>query len=83
MMRTASWIADYPDADNFMQLLYGKNIGQSNNALREDPRVRQALRAVAPHAGFARAQPALSRDGAHHRGVRAVAARHQRATATC
>jgi oligopeptide transport system substrate-binding protein len=31
-MRTASWIADYPDADNFMQLLYGKNIYQSNNA---------------------------------------------------
>jgi ABC-type transport system substrate-binding protein len=31
-MRTASWIADYPDADNFMQLLYSKNIYQSNNA---------------------------------------------------
>jgi peptide/nickel transport system substrate-binding protein len=31
-MRTASWIADYPDAENFMQLLYGKNIHQSNNA---------------------------------------------------
>jgi ABC-type transport system substrate-binding protein len=24
------WIADYPDGDNFMQLLYGPNIGQSN-----------------------------------------------------
>jgi oligopeptide transport system substrate-binding protein len=32
MMRTASWIADYPDADNFMQLLYSKNIHQNNNA---------------------------------------------------
>ena len=32
MMRTAAWIADYPDADNFMQLMYGKNIYQSNNA---------------------------------------------------
>ncbi len=32
MMRTAAWIADYPDADNFMQLLYGKNVYQSNNA---------------------------------------------------
>ena len=30
-MRTASWIADYPDADNFMQLLYGPNSYQSNN----------------------------------------------------
>jgi oligopeptide transport system substrate-binding protein len=36
-MRTASWIADYPDADNFMQLLYGKNIYQSNNACAEIP----------------------------------------------
>jgi peptide/nickel transport system substrate-binding protein len=37
MMRTASWIADYPDADNFMQLLYGKNIGQNNNACAKIP----------------------------------------------
>ena len=37
MMRTASWIADYPDADNFMQLLYGKNIFQSNNACAAIP----------------------------------------------
>jgi ABC-type oligopeptide transport system substrate-binding subunit len=26
------WIADYPDGDNFMQLLYGGNVGQSNIA---------------------------------------------------
>jgi ABC-type transport system substrate-binding protein len=32
MMKTAAWIADYPDGDNFMQLLYGPNSGQSNNA---------------------------------------------------
>ena len=37
MMRTASWIADYPDADNFMQLLYSKNIFQSNNACASIP----------------------------------------------
>ncbi len=37
MMRTASWIADYPDADNFMQLLYSKNIYQSNNACANIP----------------------------------------------
>jgi ABC-type transport system substrate-binding protein len=37
MMRTAAWIADYPDADNFMQLLYSKNIGQSNNACAKIP----------------------------------------------
>ena len=29
--RTAAWIADYPDGDNFVQLLYSKNIGESNN----------------------------------------------------
>jgi oligopeptide transport system substrate-binding protein len=37
MMRTAAWIADYPDADNFMQLLYSKNIYQSNNACASIP----------------------------------------------
>ena len=37
MMRTASWIADYPDGDNFMQLLYSKNIHQNNNACATIP----------------------------------------------
>jgi ABC-type transport system substrate-binding protein len=27
----AAWIADYPDGENFMQLLYGPNIHQSNH----------------------------------------------------
>jgi ABC-type transport system substrate-binding protein len=31
------WIADYPDGDNFMQLLYGGNIGQSNVACYRSP----------------------------------------------
>jgi ABC-type transport system substrate-binding protein len=31
-MWTYGWIADYPDGDNFMQLLYGGNVGQSNVA---------------------------------------------------
>jgi ABC-type transport system substrate-binding protein len=31
------WIADYPDGDNFMQLLYGGNIGQSNVACYASP----------------------------------------------
>ena len=35
MMWEASWGADYPDGDNFMQLLYGPNTGQSNNACYE------------------------------------------------
>ena len=37
MMRGAAWIADYPDGDNFMQLLYGPNSGQSNNACYRSP----------------------------------------------
>lgn len=32
MMKHSSWIADYPDGDNFMQLLYGPNSGQTNAA---------------------------------------------------
>jgi len=31
-MRGYAWYADYPDADNFLQLLYGPNSGQSNDA---------------------------------------------------
>lgn len=31
-MHGAAWIADYPDGDNFLQLLYSKNVGESNNA---------------------------------------------------
>jgi len=37
VMRTASWIADYPDGENFMQLLYSKNIHQNNNACANLP----------------------------------------------
>ena len=35
MMWESSWVADYPDGDNFMQLLYGPNTGQSNNGCYE------------------------------------------------
>jgi ABC-type transport system substrate-binding protein len=31
MMWGQAWIADFPDGENFMQLLYGPNTGQSNN----------------------------------------------------
>ncbi len=37
MMQGSAWIADYPDGDNFMQLLYGPNTGQSNNACYRSP----------------------------------------------
>ena len=35
MMAGFAWGADYPDGDNFMQLLYGPNTGQSNNGCYE------------------------------------------------
>jgi len=31
-MRVDGWNADYPDGENFMQLLYGPNVGQENHA---------------------------------------------------
>jgi len=31
-MRYDGWNVDYPDAENFMQLLYGPNVGQENQA---------------------------------------------------
>jgi ABC-type transport system substrate-binding protein len=37
MMRGSAWIADYPDGDNFMQLLYGPHTGQSNGACYRSP----------------------------------------------
>ena len=37
MMRGAAWIADTPDGDNFMQLLYGPNTFQSNNGCYQSP----------------------------------------------
>ena len=32
LSRTASWIADYPDGDDFVQLFYGPNSGENNAA---------------------------------------------------
>ena len=37
MMASAAWIADYPDGDNFMQLLSSANVGQSNYACYGSP----------------------------------------------
>ena len=37
-MWSYGWIADYPDGDNFMQLLYGGNINQSNIACYASPK---------------------------------------------
>lgn len=37
-MNGGAWSADYPDGDNFTQLLYGGNVGNSNNACYQSPR---------------------------------------------
>jgi ABC-type transport system substrate-binding protein len=36
-MRSDRWIADFPDGENFMQLFYSKNIGQSNTSCADIP----------------------------------------------
>jgi ABC-type transport system substrate-binding protein len=51
LSRTASWIADYPDGDDFMQLLYGPNSHQNNNAcfqLPEWDRIYEKTRTLPP-----------------------------------
>jgi oligopeptide transport system substrate-binding protein len=35
--RNSPWLADYPDADNFMQLFYGPNTGSNNNGCVKIP----------------------------------------------
>jgi ABC-type oligopeptide transport system substrate-binding subunit len=32
-----AWMADYPDGENFLSLLYGPNTGQSNNGCYDSP----------------------------------------------
>ena len=49
MMRTAAWIADYPDGDDFMQLFYGPNSHQNNSScfqLAEWDRIYEKTRAL-------------------------------------
>jgi oligopeptide transport system substrate-binding protein len=49
LSRTASWIADYPDGDDFMQLFYGPNKGQNNNScfqMAEWDRIYEKTRAM-------------------------------------
>ena len=37
MFKGSAWVADYPDADNFMQLFYGENIHATNNGCMQIP----------------------------------------------
>jgi ABC-type oligopeptide transport system substrate-binding subunit len=43
-MSEGNWIADYPDAENFMQLLYGPNAGQINTSRFNLPEFQPPVR---------------------------------------
>ena len=68
MMRTASWIADWPDAENFMQLLYGPNTGQNNNACAKIPEYDQL------YEQSVRMPPGPARDKLYHEMTKLIEA---------
>ncbi len=45
-----SWIGDYPDAENFLQLFYGKNAGGCNRVFFQDPEFDRMFEDVLPMA---------------------------------
>ena len=47
MMWGQAWAADFPDGENFMQLLYGPNTGQSNNGCYESKAFDEFFRRAA------------------------------------
>ena len=77
MMRTASWIADYPDADNFMQLLTARTSTRTTMPARRFPNTTsstsRALR-MPDSPERDKLYHEMTRD---HRDLCAVAARHQ------
>ena len=72
MMWESAWGADYPDGDNFMQLLYGPNTGQSNNGCYESKAFDAFYEKSRAAARLAGAQPAVPRDVAADGGRRRV-----------
>ena len=64
--RNSSWVADYPDGDNFMQLFYGPNVNQNNAGCLADPDVDKLY-------GAARMTPAgPERDALYHKMARRI-----------
>lgn len=43
-----SWVGDYPDAENFLQLFYSKNIGGCNRIGFSDPEFDRMFEAILP-----------------------------------
>jgi len=64
--RSYQWLADYPDGDNFMQLFYGKNVGQNNASCYSDPQYDQWYEAS--H----NMPPGPERDALYHKMARQV-----------
>jgi ABC-type transport system substrate-binding protein len=62
--RTAPWIADYPDGDNFMQLFYGPNTGQNNNGCVAIPEYDKL------YAESQKLPPGPERDALYHKMAR-------------
>ena len=73
-MRTDGWNADYPDAENFMQLLYGPNVGQENHARFSLPEFDKLYEAAYKLPDSPERTQALRPDDGAGGGVRAVAA---------
>ncbi len=65
-MRTAGWIADYPDGDNFMQLLYGPHTHQSNAGCVQIPEFDQR------YAASKKLPPGTERDRLYHEMARLI-----------
>ena len=79
MMWGQAWTADYPDGDNFMQLLYGPEHRAEQQRLLRVEGLRRVLRKGPPAARLAGAQPAVPRDDAADGGRRRLA--HRRVAA--
>ncbi len=43
-----SWIGDYPDAENFLQLFYGPNAGSCNRVFYRDPKFDRMYEQIVP-----------------------------------
>ncbi len=82
MMWGAAWTADYPDGDNFMQLLYGPNTGQSNNGCYESKAFDAFYVKIDDVAQLAGAQFPVPRDDAADGSRRRVEPCRSRASAT-
>ena len=72
-LASSAWIADYPDAQNFLQMLYGPEHRPVERVALQARRIRPALREIAGLSGRPGAQQALPRDEPPAARLRALA----------